>query len=75
MKKARRFKFLFGGAMRQAGIVAAAGVYALDHNVDRLADDHGARAGSPRGSPPPGCPSTSSRWRRTSSSSTSAAST
>jgi threonine aldolase len=40
MKKARRFKFLFGGAMRQAGIVAAAGVYALDHHLDRLADDH-----------------------------------
>jgi threonine aldolase len=43
MGKARRFKHLFGGAMRQAGIVAAAGVYALDNNVDRLADDH-ARA-------------------------------
>ena len=41
--RARRFKHLFGGAMRQAGIVAAAGVYALDHHVDRLADDH-ARA-------------------------------
>jgi threonine aldolase len=40
MKKARRFKFLFGGAMRQAGIVAAAGVYAFDHHIDRLADDH-----------------------------------
>jgi threonine aldolase len=38
--KARRAKHLFGGAMRQAGIVAAAGVYALDHNVGRLADDH-----------------------------------
>jgi threonine aldolase len=36
-------KHRFGGAMRQAGIVAAAGVYALEHNVDRLADDH-ARA-------------------------------
>ncbi|MFO7571651.1 MAG: GntG family PLP-dependent aldolase [Gaiellaceae bacterium] len=35
-----REKHLFGGAMRQAGIVAAAGVYALDHNADRLADDH-----------------------------------
>jgi threonine aldolase len=33
-------KFLFGGAMRQAGIVAAAALYALDHHVDRLADDH-----------------------------------
>ena len=40
MRKARRFKFLFGGAMRQAGIVAAAGVYAFDHHIDRLADDH-----------------------------------
>jgi threonine aldolase len=43
MFRARRFKHLFGGAMRQAGIVAAAGVYALEHNIDRLADDH-ARA-------------------------------
>jgi len=41
--KARRLKHLFGGAMRQAGIVAAAGVYALDHHVGLLADDH-ARA-------------------------------
>jgi len=36
-------KFLFGGALRQAGVVAAAMLYALDHNVARLADDH-ARA-------------------------------
>jgi len=43
MAEARRNKHLFGGAMRQAGIVAAAGVYALERNVDRLADDH-ARA-------------------------------
>lgn len=43
MAAARRGKQLFGGAMRQAGIVAAAGVYALDHHVDRIADDH-ARA-------------------------------
>ena len=43
MAQARRNKHLFGGAMRQAGIVAAAGVYALEHNVDRIADDH-ARA-------------------------------
>jgi threonine aldolase len=40
MATARRFKHLFGGAMRQAGIVAAAGLYALDHHVERLADDH-----------------------------------
>jgi len=43
MTKARRLKHLFGGAMRQAGVVAAAGVYALDHHVELLADDH-ARA-------------------------------
>ena len=43
MLLARRFKHQFGGAMRQAGIVAAACVYALDHHVERLAEDH-ARA-------------------------------
>jgi threonine aldolase len=43
MLAARRGKHLFGGAMRQAGIVAAAGVYALEHHVERVADDH-ARA-------------------------------
>ena len=43
IEQAWRGKFLFGGAMRQAGIVAAAALYALDHNVDRLAEDH-ARA-------------------------------
>jgi threonine aldolase len=43
MAEARRLKHLFGGAMRQAGIVAAAGVYALEHNIERLAEDH-ARA-------------------------------
>jgi threonine aldolase len=40
MGKARRLKHLFGGAMRQAGIVAAAGLYALENNVERLAEDH-----------------------------------
>ena len=43
MYRARLEKHRFGGAMRQAGIVAAAGLYALDHNVERLAEDH-ARA-------------------------------
>jgi threonine aldolase len=43
MAHARRGKHFFGGAMRQAGIVAAAGLYALDRHVDRIADDH-ARA-------------------------------
>jgi len=44
-----RYKHLFGGAMRQAGIIAAAGVYALDHNVDRLAEDHAKAAELARG--------------------------
>src|SRR3954454_17402454 len=43
MAEARRLKHPLRGAMRQAGIVAAADVYALDHHVDGLADDH-ARA-------------------------------
>lgn len=34
------WKHRFGGAMRQAGIIAAAGLFALDHHVDRLAEDH-----------------------------------
>lgn len=36
----RRIRKLFGGGMRQAGVIAAAALYALEHNVDRLADDH-----------------------------------
>jgi threonine aldolase len=40
MTAARRGKHFFGGAMRQAGIVAAAALYALDHHVERIADDH-----------------------------------
>jgi threonine aldolase len=40
MERAWREKHLFGGAMRQAGIVAAAGLYALDHHVAGLAEDH-----------------------------------
>jgi len=40
MLRARRLKHLFGGAMRQAGMVASAGVYALDNHVERLAEDH-----------------------------------
>ncbi len=38
--EARRLKHRFGGAMRQAGIIAAAGLYALDHHVERLVHDH-----------------------------------
>ena len=38
--RAQRARKLFGGGMRQAGIIAAGGLYALRHNVERLADDH-----------------------------------
>jgi threonine aldolase len=38
--RAQRFRKQFGGGMRQAGILAAAGIYALEHNVERLAEDH-----------------------------------
>lgn len=40
IKKARRFRKIMGGGMRQAGIIGAAGLYALQHNIDRLAIDH-----------------------------------
>jgi threonine aldolase len=38
--RARRHRKLFGGGMRQAGVIAAAALYALDHHVERLAEDH-----------------------------------
>lgn len=38
--KARRWRTVLGGGLRQAGIVAAAGIYALENNIDRLAEDH-----------------------------------
>lgn len=44
IKKARRIRKIFGGGMRQAGFLAAAGLYALQHNISRLKDDH-AHAG------------------------------
>ena len=40
IKKARRIRKVFGGGMRQAGFLAAAGIYALDHHIERLAEDH-----------------------------------
>ena len=40
MTAAARYRRMLGGAMRQVGIFAAAGLYALDHNLDRLAEDH-----------------------------------
>lgn len=40
IKKARRIRKAMGGGMRQAGYLAAAGIYALDHHVERLKEDH-----------------------------------
>ena len=40
IQRAWRWKHQFGGAMRQAGISAAGAVYALEHQVERLAEDH-----------------------------------
>lgn len=40
IKEARRARKVFGGGMRQAGYFAAAGLYALDHNIERLKEDH-----------------------------------
>jgi threonine aldolase len=40
IKRARRVRKVFGGGMRQAGYLAAAGIYALDNNVERLKEDH-----------------------------------
>ncbi|MEM1131248.1 MAG: threonine aldolase family protein [Pseudomonadota bacterium] len=44
IERAWRYKQMWGGAMRQSGILAAQAIYALDHNVDRLADDHALAA-------------------------------
>ncbi len=40
IRKARRIRKVFGGGMRQAGIIAAAGIYALDNHIERLKQDH-----------------------------------
>jgi threonine aldolase len=40
ISRARRYRKMLGGGMRQVGILAAAGLYALEHNVARLAEDH-----------------------------------
>ncbi|NOS99086.1 MAG: low-specificity L-threonine aldolase [Phycisphaerales bacterium] len=40
IRRVHRFRKMFGGAMRQAGIIAAGALYALEHHIDRLADDH-----------------------------------
>jgi threonine aldolase len=53
--RAKRARKILGGAMRQAGVLAAAGLYALEHNVERLAEDHAnaARLAEGIGAPPP----------------------
>ncbi len=40
VEEARHYRKIFGGGMRQAGVLAAAGLYALDNNIDRLREDH-----------------------------------
>ncbi len=55
VQRALRARKLFGGGMRQAGIIAAAGLYALEHHVERVVDDHRrARALAERLAPAPG---------------------
>jgi threonine aldolase len=40
IQEARRVRKMLGGGMRQAGVLAAAGIYALEHNVERISEDH-----------------------------------
>jgi threonine aldolase len=40
IEEGKRWRKMLGGGMRQAGVIAAAGLYALQHNVQRLAEDH-----------------------------------
>ena len=49
IEQGKRWRKMLGGGMRQAGILAAAGLYALEHNVARLADDHANAATLSRG--------------------------
>ena len=52
IEQGKRWRKMLGGGMRQAGVIAAAGLYALEHNVERLADDHAQRR-RPVGGPGP----------------------
>jgi threonine aldolase len=49
IEEGKRWRKMLGGGMRQAGILAAAGLYALEHNIERLADDHDNAANLSRG--------------------------
>jgi threonine aldolase len=55
IQRAWESKYLFGGALRQSGVIAAAMLYALDHNLQQLADDHAraARLADAIGAEPP----------------------
>jgi threonine aldolase len=44
INKAKRIRKFLGGGMRQVGVLAAAGLYALDHHIERLTDDHNRAA-------------------------------
>jgi threonine aldolase len=44
IRRAHRWRKMLGGALRQSGVLAAAALYALDHHIDRLADDHALAA-------------------------------
>ena len=71
IERAVRYRRMFGGAMRQAGLVAAAGLYALDHHMARLVEDHdNARRLARRLLPTRASTSNSLPCRRTSSCST-----
>jgi len=54
IERARKFRKIFGGGMRQAGIIAAGALYALEHHVGEISEDHSRRklsltlAGNPR---------------------------
>jgi len=49
IEQGKRWRKMLGGGLRQAGILAAAGIYALEHHVERLADDHANAANLSRG--------------------------
>ena len=72
IREALRHRKVLGGGMRQSGVLAAAALYALDHHVERLAEDHANARNWPRACVRlPVCGWTRKRWIPTWSSSTS----
>ena len=49
IEQGKRWRKMLGGGMRQAGVIAAAGLYSLEHNIERLADDHANAANLSQG--------------------------